>query len=57
MVGDSSVDVTTAKNAKISIIIVDFGYTAISPKRLGADIVMSKFEDLPRHIQNLFQNN
>ena len=57
MVGDSSVDVTTAKNAKISIINVDFGYTAISPKRLGADIVMSKFEDLPRHIQNLFQKN
>ena len=57
MVGDSSVDVTTEKNAKISIIIVDFGSTAISPKRLGADIVMSKFEDLPRHIQNLFQKN
>ena len=57
MVGDSSVDVTTAKNAKILIIIFDFGYTAISPKQLGADIVISKSEDLPRHIQNLFQKH
>ena len=55
MVGDSVVDVTTSRNAKIPIIIVDFGYTANSPKQLGADIVMSKFEDLPGHIENLIQ--
>lgn len=46
MVGDSEIDVATARNAGLPVIVVDFGYTALLPAELGADAVISHFDEL-----------
>jgi phosphoglycolate phosphatase len=46
MVGDSETDVGAARNAGIPVIAVDFGYTALTPEELKADIVISHFDEL-----------
>ncbi len=40
MVGDSSTDVVTARNAGIPVIAVSFGYTRIPPGDLGANVLV-----------------
>ena len=47
MIGDSPVDVATAKAAGVPVIAVDFGYTRIPAAELGADAVISAYVDLP----------
>ncbi|MCP4386464.1 MAG: HAD hydrolase-like protein, partial [Hyphomicrobiales bacterium] len=46
MVGDSEVDVATARAAGVPVIAVSFGYSQILPAELGADIVIDHFDDL-----------
>ena len=46
MVGDSITDVRTAKAADIPVIAVDFGYTDIPPTELGADRLISHYDEL-----------
>jgi phosphoglycolate phosphatase len=46
MVGDSKIDVDTAKNAGAPIIAVDFGYTDTPIAMLGPDRVISHFDEL-----------
>jgi len=46
MVGDSIVDVDTAKGAGVPVIAVAFGYTAIPVNELGADRVIGHFDEL-----------
>lgn len=46
MVGDSETDVGAARNAGIPVVAVDFGYTALKPEELKADIVISHFDEL-----------
>jgi phosphoglycolate phosphatase len=46
MVGDSSNDVTAARNAGIAVIVVSFGYTATPAAALGADAVIDDFAEL-----------
>jgi phosphoglycolate phosphatase len=46
MVGDSETDVGAARNANIPVIAVDFGYTALTPEELKADIIISHFDEL-----------
>lgn len=46
MVGDSETDVSTARNAGVPIIAVDFGYTALPPEKLNADLLISHFDEL-----------
>lgn len=46
MVGDSEIDVATARNAGVPVIVVDFGYTALPTAELGADSVISHFDEL-----------
>jgi len=46
MVGDSIVDVDTAKAAGIPVVAVAFGYSAIPVKALGADRVIGHFDEL-----------
>jgi len=46
MVGDSEADVGAARNAGIPVIAVDFGYTALTPEELKADIIISHFDEL-----------
>jgi phosphoglycolate phosphatase len=46
MVGDSGTDVATASAAGIPVVAVDFGYTEIPVRALGADRVISHFREL-----------
>ena len=46
MVGDTNVDIMAAKNAGISSIIVDGGYTNKDCKSLGADIYLNNMSEL-----------
>ncbi|WP_210485691.1 HAD family hydrolase [Microvirga antarctica] len=46
MVGDSNTDIATARNARIPVIAVPFGYTDTPVRQLGPDIVIDHFDDL-----------
>ena len=46
MVGDSITDIATAKAAGVPVVAVDFGYTDKPVTELGADVVISRFDDL-----------
>jgi phosphoglycolate phosphatase len=50
MIGDSKTDIETAGNAGIPSICVDFGYTDIPARELGATRVISHFDELSRAI-------
>jgi phosphoglycolate phosphatase len=54
MVGDSINDVGMAKAAAIPVIAVDYGYTEISVRALGADRVIADAADLPGAVFELF---
>lgn len=47
MVGDSATDVNTAKAAGVPCIAVSFGYSEVPALDLGADSVISHFDELP----------
>lgn len=47
MVGDSAIDVITAKAAGVTVIAVSYGYARGPVGALGADGVIAKFSDLP----------
>ncbi len=46
MVGDSKTDIETARNAKIPVVAVDFGYTDLPVESYEPDRVISHFDDL-----------
>jgi len=46
MIGDSETDIATAKNARIPVIAVDFGYSTVPVRSLGPDAVISHFDEL-----------
>jgi phosphoglycolate phosphatase len=46
MVGDSKTDIETARNAKIPVVAVDFGYTELPIKAYEPDRVISHFDAL-----------
>ena len=45
MVGDSKADYGAARNAKTAIMLVDWGYSAIDVRDLGADTVISSYDE------------
>lgn len=45
-VGDSETDVTTARNAGVTVMLVNYGYTLRSASQLGADGVLDSVADL-----------
>lgn len=47
MIGDSAADVGAAKAAGVPVIAVSFGYAAIPPRELGADLVIDHLSELP----------
>ena len=47
LIGDSPTDVATARNARIPIVAVDYGYTDVPAPQLGADAVISDMRELP----------
>jgi phosphoglycolate phosphatase len=46
-VGDSPVDIETARNANVPVVAVSYGYSRIDPDSLGADVLIDDFHDLP----------
>ncbi|MGO9132876.1 MAG: HAD family hydrolase [Methylovirgula sp.] len=46
MVGDSKTDIETAKNAKVPVVAVDFGYTDLPVEAYEPDRIISHFDDL-----------
>jgi phosphoglycolate phosphatase len=48
MIGDSAVDVNTARAAKVKIAIVPWGYTSTPAKDLGADFILINPTILPK---------
>src|SRR5215204_7055412 len=53
MVGDSATDIDTARAAGVPVIAVDFGYTEIPVTLLGADRIISHFEELSAAVDDL----
>jgi phosphoglycolate phosphatase len=53
LVGDSIVDVTTARAAEIPVIAMSYGYTPVPVNELGADAVVDDFTALPDVISRL----
>jgi len=53
MVGDSATDIDTARAAGVPVIAVDFGYTEIPVTLLGADRVISHFDELAATVNDL----
>ena len=53
MVGDSSTDVSAARNAGVPVIVVPFGYTEIPPHELGGDLLVEHFDLLPEAVERL----
>lgn len=57
MVGDSRPDIEGAKNAGISSIAVDFGYTSELVSDFAPDGIISHFDDLWDAVGKLFPQN
>jgi phosphoglycolate phosphatase len=53
MIGDSETDIATAKAAGVPVVAVDFGYSETPIQELGADRLISHFDDLPAAIYQL----
>lgn len=53
MVGDSATDVATAKAAFVPCIAVTFGYTEIPAERLGAERVISHYDQIDAALEAL----
>jgi phosphoglycolate phosphatase len=53
MIGDSPIDVRTARAAAVPIVAVDFGYTDVPIASLGPDRVIGSFAQLPAAIDEL----
>jgi phosphoglycolate phosphatase len=53
MIGDSLIDVRTARAANVPVIAVDFGYSEVAPAALDADHLIKSFAELPDAIATL----
>jgi len=53
MVGDSGTDIATARAAAVPVVAVDFGYSETPIGKLGADRLISHFDDLPAAVLDL----
>jgi phosphoglycolate phosphatase len=53
MVGDSSFDVRAARNAKVPVVAVSFGYNDLPADELGADAVIGHYEELVGALEKL----
>lgn len=53
MIGDSAVDIDTARAANIPVIAVSFGYSQTPVRELGAETVIDSFEELIRVLPEL----
>jgi phosphoglycolate phosphatase len=53
MVGDSGIDVATARAASIKVVAVDFGYSDPPVALLNPDRLISHYDDLPAAVIEL----
>ena len=53
MVGDTKTDVDAAQAANLPVIIIEHGYSPISPKHLGAYHLIKEFSSLPQGLSIL----
>jgi phosphoglycolate phosphatase len=53
MVGDSLMDIATARAAGVPVVAVDFGYTDTPVATLAPDRIISRFADLPEAVHAL----
>jgi phosphoglycolate phosphatase len=53
MVGDSSFDVRAARNARVAVVAVSFGYNDFPAAELGADAVVDRYDDLIGALERL----
>ena len=53
MVGDSSYDVRAAKNANVPVVALSFGYNDMPAEELGADAVISRYDELVAALEGL----
>jgi phosphoglycolate phosphatase len=53
MVGDSSYDVRAARNAKVPVVALSFGYNDLPVAELGADAVIDHFDQLVGALEKL----
>jgi phosphoglycolate phosphatase len=53
MIGDSENDALSARAAKLPLILLRYGYARIDPARLGADLVLDRFDELPHALASL----
>ncbi|MGU3493566.1 HAD-IA family hydrolase [Xanthobacteraceae bacterium A53D] len=56
MVGDSATDVAAARNAKVPVIVVPFGYTETPAAQLGGDRLVENFADLDVAVDDLLRS-
>ena len=56
MIGDSIVDIHTARAAGVPVIAVDFGYSEPPVADFGPDRTISSFAQLPMSVAALAQN-
>ena len=56
MIGDSIVDINTARAAGIPVIAVDFGYSERPIADFGPDQIISSFAQLPTSVAAVSQN-
>jgi phosphoglycolate phosphatase len=54
MIGDSAVDVATAKAARIPVVLVSFGYTDVPAEELGADALIECHTGLIAALEQFF---
>ena len=57
MVGDSDIDVATARAVGVPVIAVSFGYTRVPPRELGADAVIDHFDELAGALAHINGDN
>ena len=55
-VGDSETDVLTARAAGLPVVLVRYGYTAMPPEALGADVVVDDLSGLPALLESLLRS-
>jgi len=53
MIGDSENDAASARAAGLPLLLMRYGYARIDPAKLGADLVLDRFDELPAALETL----
>jgi phosphoglycolate phosphatase len=56
MVGDSEADEGAARNAGVSVVLVEYGYSGVPPASLVPDALIGEFAALPNALERLSQD-